>query len=731
MKELRLRAGALSIACLFSVMGFAQDASETESDVVEKSDVAFVVNNENSLTPKPAFVFSCAGVNMLNSEGEALTKKWLRNNVTIEVNDVAVAFVVGSLTNGADTNVDTLTFITADNYYLPVNGEVKVTLPDLKFSGELYNDKASETYSFDVEDYIVISSAEDKPVFKQTKSVVIESGLTYEVAEGDELLCKTLVVEGGATLRNYGTVTVKDTAFFHCIKRSHFEQANLINKGTYDATSSVLLSFYDSKKGKSPTRVYGFAIDDEMKANELMQYSSDYDGYYYGQFTLYFTDGTGSYYNLVSSCESYPILKREAFVGNAVTFFNYFDDAYYRNKGNVYDEESELIANPTWSNQAPFIRRTMVGNPYPSMIDLKQMVSDEANVNSTGDVQLLNMHQYYFGNANFVYNGVVGLSTYDGEMWKGWMMPSLGYCRMSSNYNPEVTIKKDHMLTMSEAEERYSDYESPYPYIRFYCDYVAEEKQRGVGNRSVFVVYFVDDEMYGKVESSINAYSRASLIYESISVPENTTESLSTYEQYYPEIGFNRNATDKRHPITSIGACQIPTEGNEITLSVALIRDVESNTEDDYGVTIGVLDYDLKDLKLGFSCDELDMSFKNRHVSFSGKGEVGDDITFVYDPVDKKLFDFKFYYSEEVVEDYSSIQEVEKESGYNVSVQSDKITVIGDTEGAMCNLYSLSGELLQSKKGNNTDISFDISEKGVYFVVVETQEGSYSYKILL
>ena len=205
MKELRQIASVMLSMCLSCFVGFAQtegsDDTVVDDEVVAK-DVDVVVNNGFPVTPKPAFTFVYKEASALKADGKALTKNWLRQNVSIKVNDVEIDFVVGPLTNGADTNIDTLSFITMDNYYLPSKATVKVTMPELSFSDVRFNDIASKTYTFYVENYITISDATDKPDFNEITSVVIKSGITYEVAEEDKMSCKTLVLEGGATLKN-------------------------------------------------------------------------------------------------------------------------------------------------------------------------------------------------------------------------------------------------------------------------------------------------------------------------------------------------------------------------------------------------------------------------------------------------------------------------------------------------------------------------------------------------
>lgn len=740
MKELRQIASVMLSMCLSCFVGFAQTEGSDDTVVDEEEvakDVEIVVNNDNPVTPKPAFTFVYTGASALDADGKALTKNWLRQNVSIKVNDVEIDFVVGPLTNGADTNIDTLSFITMDNYYLPWGAEVEVTMPDLSF-GEGYNDIESQTYTFDVEEYIIIDDATDKPDFKQTKSVVIERGITYEVAEGDKMLCKTLVLEGGATLKNYGVVEVNDTAFYHCIENSYFDQAGLINFGEYSATSSVFVKFSSNivkREDKRNEIVVGNMIESKMKLKDLTIYP----------FTYYSSNqhnqegelkGLGSWLN--GDKDKY-LFTEYGDMSLFIRLVSYYEDGYFRFKGGVRDAGTVSMSNLVEKDAG-----LRMPNPYPAMLDLNKMVSDLLNTSSMGAKQFLKFAQMPYVNKAFYYQTNIGITTYDGEMWKGYLMPvgtgAINHVYKEHTYN----IKKEHLTDMQTAKTDYEGQEIEYSYVRFYCDYVDKDKAHGKGYRAVFAVYFVDEDTYQEVLATRDSKWQKSDIYESRDLI--LDESLEDF-MMYPYFGiFRQQGEDAYKSFITIGAEKMPDAGSNTIVNIGVARELAANTaenDENYKVKIGILDHNLDRSNIRFKCDELGLSFDKPHVTWSGKGETkencyGEETLIEYQDkkVDRKLFEFDFYAEENPSEipdideeDITAVDEVDV--ACTLSVENSKVVVNGVNEGAIVTLTSLSGVTLDKKDVKNGVVSFEISNKGIYFVAVEQGNATKVFKLLI
>ena len=740
MKELRQIASVMLSMCLSCFVGFAQTEGSDDTvvdDEVVAEDVEVVVNNGYPVTPKPAFTFVYKEASALDAEGNALTKNWLRNNVSITVGGTEIDFVVGPLTNGADTNIDTLSFITMDNYYLPSRAKVEVTMPDLSF-GEGYNDIESQTYTFYVENYITIGNATDKPDFNEITSVVIESGITYEVAEGDKMLCKTLVLEGGATLKNKGVVEVKDTAFYHCIEESYFDQAGLINFGEYSAASSVFVKFSSNivkREDKRNQIITGNMIKSSMKLKDLTIYP----------FTFYSSNQSiqeGGYYSLSSWVDG----QKDKYLSTEygyMSFYNqinsYFEDGYFRFKGDVRDAETVSMSNLVVKNVG-----LRMPNPYPAMLDLNEMVSDPLNTSGMGAKQLLKFAQMPYANKAFYYNTHIGITTYDGEMWKGYLMPvgtgAINHVHREYTYN----IKKEHLTDMQTAKAKYEGQEIKYPYVRFYCDYVDKDKAHGKGYRAVFAVYFVDEDTYQEVLDTRNVKWQIADIYESRDLTMD--KSLEGYIMY-PYFGiFRQQGKDASKSFITIGAEKMPDVGSSTKVNIGVARELAANTaenDEDYKVKIGILDHNLGSTKIRFKCEELGLSFDNPHVTWSGKGETkeivdGVETTILYHShnSDRKLFEFDFYAEENPSEipdideeDITAVDEVDV--ACTLSVENSKVVVNGVNEGAIVTLTSLSGMTLDKKDVKNGVVSFEISDKGIYFVAVEQGNATKVFKLLI
>lgn len=741
MKELRQIASVMLSMCLSCFVGFAQtegsDDTVVDDEVVAK-DVDVVVNNGNSVTPKPAFTFVYTGASAMNADGSALTKNWLRQKVSIKVNDEEIDFVVGPLTNGADTNIDTLSFITMDNYYLPSGAEVEVTMPKLSFSDVRFNDIESQTYTFDVEEYIIIDDATDKPDFKQTKSVVIESGITYEVAEGDKMLCKTLVLEGGATLKNNGVVEVMDTAFYHCIENSYFDQAGLINLGEYSAASSVFVKYASNivkREDKLNQIVAGNMIESKMKLKDLTIYPFQF----YASIQPIQEAVNKSLSSWSNGDKDKYLFTEYGYMNFYIQIASYYEDGYFRFKGGVRD--ADIISMSNLVAKGVGLR---MPNPYPAMLDLNKMVSDLSNTSSMGAKQFLKFAQMPYVNKAFYYNTNIGITTYDGEMWKGYLMPvgtgAINHVHKEHTYN----IKKEHLTDMQTAKAEYEGQEIKYPYVRFYCDYVDKDKAHGKGYRAVFAVYFVDKDTYQEVLATRDPKWQKSDIYESRDLTLDT--SLEDYIMY-PYFGiFRQQGEDVFKSFITIGAEKMPDVGSNTIVNIGVARELAANTaenDEDYKVKIGILDHNLDKTNIRFKCEDLGLSFDNPHVTWSGKGETmeiveGVETTIKYHTynVDRKLFEFIFYAEENPSdipdideEDITAVDEVDV--ACTVSVENSKVVVNGVNEGAIVTLTSLSGVTLDKKDGKNGVVSFEISNKGIYFVAVEQGDATKVFKLLI
>lgn len=740
MKELRQIASVMLSMCLSCFVGFAQTEGSDDTvvdDEVVAEDVDVVVNNDNPVTPKPAFTFVYKGASALKTDGDALTKNWLRQNVSIKVNNEEIDFVVGPLTNGADTNIDTLSFITMDNYYLPSGAEVIVTMPKLSFSDVRFNDIASEKYTFYVENYITISDATDKPEFNHTKSVVIESGITYEVAEGDKMSCKTLVLEGGATLKNKGVVDVKDTAFYHCIEESYFEQAGLINFGEYNAASSVFVKFSSNiVKGKESMRQVGNMIESRIKLKDMTIYPFKY--YCTAQ-----CDISGEFaYGLASWTPG----DKEKYLESKYGYFNlcfhvnsFSENGYYRFKGAVRDDDIVSMSNLVAKNIG-----VKFPNPYPAMLDINKMVSDPLNTTSMGAKQLLEFGQMSIINRPFFYNTNTGITTYDGEIWKGYLLPA-SCSAINHMYKPYTyNIKKEHLTDMQTAKTDYEGQEIEYPYVRFYCDYVDKDKAYGKGYRAVFAVYFVDEDTYQEVLDTRNDKWQIADIYESRDMAVDVTVPELIH---YPMFGIFRQQGQEAHrSFIKIGAEKKPDVGSNTIVNIGVARELAANTaknDEDYKVKIGILDHNLDKTNIRFKCDELGLSFDHPHVTWSGKGETKENcygeetlIEYFDRNVDRKLFKFDFYAEENPSEipdideeDITAVDEVDVTC--TVSVENSKVVVNGVNKGAIVTLTSLSGVTLDKKDVKNGVVSFEISNNGIYFVAVEQGNATKVFKLLI
>ena len=297
---------------------------------------------------------------------------------------------------------------------------------------------------------------------------------------------------------------------------------------------------------------------------------------------------------------------------------------------------------------------------------------------------------------------------------------------------------------MQTAESLYKDQEIKYPYVRFYCDYVDKDKAYGKGYRAIFAVYFVDEDTYQEVVATRNQESQIARIYESYdkSVDVGVPALL-----HFPRFGiYRQQGINMCMSFITIGAEKKPDVGSNTIVNIGVARELAANTaknDEDYKVKIGILDHNLDKTNIRFKCDDLGLSFDNPHVTWSGKGETTEDcygeetlIEYFDGNVERKLFEFVFYAEENPSdipdideEDITAVDEVDV--ACTLSVENSKVVVNGVNEGAIVTLTSLSGVTLDKKDVKNGVVSFEISDKGIYFVAVEQGNATKVFKLLI
>ncbi|MCF0190381.1 MAG: T9SS type A sorting domain-containing protein [Marinilabiliaceae bacterium] len=438
-------------------------------------------------------------------------------------------------------NPTSITFIIRDMVYLKPLSKFKVILPELKYAADetgnsLLSDLSARTFEFTITpvDY-VWSDDYDKQLSTRAltedeKTVVVQEGKRLRIATGDHVYCSQLIVEGraGVEIEEGGTLTVADTAYFLSPTNESWENAYLINNGTFESASSV---FVRESLGKTSDCWYvhqaspvksvhwsdmhfsGMADDcflmspmsDRVKENYDKPDGSEfenYDHWYYDYDEYMLVENTlNDYYRVFADWR------------------NDISNFAIRYKGEVNDEASYAYDRYRYYYHVldSYWNVNRLDNPYPAPIDWRSVVEanrtgdgvstgrDKANHKFVNNVINTTMFGHHNG---AVYNTFSGLTTYDGPMQYGYLTPSMMSSQHTNNIYASATFKKEDLCSYQDITEKYnSNNLSEYPYIRFVVE--DEAHPTSAGYRSVCVVYFIssddDKELYKNTVSLPNS----------------------------------------------------------------------------------------------------------------------------------------------------------------------------------------------------------------------------------
>ena len=140
-----------------------------------------------------------------------------------------------------------------------------------------------------------------------------------------------------------------------------------------------------------------------------------------------------------------------------------------------------------------------ISNPYQAPIDWRAMA--EGGVFDVNDVRNVTTQSFYGIASQTIYNVATGFTTYDGPMQYGYLQQSMSPAQLTTlaqDATPSITVSKDYLTAYRNVRNKYVGTTTAkcdtWPYVRFYVDDV--DNPNGVGNRSVFVVYFLTQSQY-------------------------------------------------------------------------------------------------------------------------------------------------------------------------------------------------------------------------------------------
>ncbi len=420
-----------------------------------------------------------------------------------------------------------LTYFINDMSYLPAGSTVTITTPvfysktdgedaeTTQFSAHTYtfplsNDIVELSSSCNSSDLDIASLGSKTLVVKAPNVLTVNSNLDVAnliVEAGDES-----TYAAGVVVENGGSIAIADTAYFLCHKYFHRNNAYLVNHGSYSASASIFTKNVDnnlnkeySKKYKgsfllqfanavnitfpveSPNKVFGFATrPTKSKFQMVLPYGSNELNYrFYLDNAPYLDEysGVNQYRYVYQQDQTYPIVFRANGTIND-------EEAYSFSGSSLYDTGNSW----NWSRKEPV---TQMDNPYQACIDWSALIADESN--NAGLADLLRCVNFSYSRVHIScdYNFETGLTTYDGPMQLGYLQPVMEPARFyqldtTKLDNIMINLSKKYLTSYAEREKVKPNV--TVPYVRFYVDDV--DDPRGVGNRSIYVAYFIPQEQY-------------------------------------------------------------------------------------------------------------------------------------------------------------------------------------------------------------------------------------------
>lgn len=413
---------------------------------------------------------------------------------------------------------DTIVYFAHDMYYLPAKATVSVTVPALTCTaGKTQYSINSTTYTATVADaYTVTSDTKasdiaDKLSASRSLIVVAPSVLTVDA----DLACKQLIVEGADSVGHFAagvkvnagaTLAVADTAYYLCHEYDNRGGAYLINRGTYTAASNVFTKnvkddlnweyaakyehWYknDPKEGVSDP-YYAFYPNISIPTSNLDSVIC-FSSYNYTKHNLCF-DLTNPYVRFVNLGKNTQVVYEHPTERMRVYVYN--TSLPIRIKGAVndfYNVAKDVVSGSAYVYEGT--RFAIVNNDYQAPVNFRSVVehTDEALLQKATNayVQRINFQEGSF------YNFKTGLTTFDGQMQLGYLLPSMDYATLidvgSTEKIGEFVVSKDDLCSYADMSKQEADVDVQY--VRFYLD--DANLPKGKGRRSVFVAYFLPSE---------------------------------------------------------------------------------------------------------------------------------------------------------------------------------------------------------------------------------------------
>lgn len=775
----------MSLACVpLSVVAQTADDEGTEANTYQFEQVETICNPKAYIHVKIE-----PGATALYSDADAkFTRATLRNASALSYiedgSEVETQLPYTRFFADYDLANGVITYFVYDNLYIPSKSTIKLTLPVVcaKYADDVVRTYKGETISLTVADAVYLSEScnSSSVTVDKNQTLIIKKSSVLTV--DNDLEIANLIVEAGdessygagVIVNNGASLAIADTAYFLCHNKFHRNNPYLINNGSYTAAASVFTKSFDNRLNLEYATKYGylsngslsridyvtptisFPVSDPNKTFCFEPYKLKTAWPRINQQFIRYLVGNDAvrYYYLDNPLASkgYPVLEADLYpysqknieISSKTPFVD--DELVFRANGQINDEyerQEEIVVENKGNLGGTY---SQVNNPYQACIDWSAIVEDNPGLITTLRNVTIGSGRF---NMSWSYHLLTGLTTYDGPMQFGYLQPvmspahffSLGKTTVDVDGNAQTEVPSDIYAKIGKKYlTSYKDIESKVPvvtvpYIRFYVD--DPDCPKGVGNRSIYVAYFLpsedyvhEDEEYYNPQTSNNRLLDVRNEYE--------YEYVATgfgCRCIFPYVGCHANWDC----FNRVRVWPLPAVNDQFNLENFMKLAVDKSQK---SVELGILDYGNFD-GLTFQCGPLVLDTRNpsnnvTKVTLSLDENLDENFVIktknrfylAHPAYHVELSDEAVVYISNFAKLPSSVNDVVDFASANVRVTTEvgKIIVASQDKSHVC-IFNANGVLVSS-----TDVEGSISvnvERGLYVVNAFNSKGNTAVKVLV
>lgn len=670
-----------------------------------------------------------------NDTKRTRTVTYTRTTTVTEINEqmtettVTVTVEAKDVIQNVTHHNTTLTFITHDLYSLEPGETYTLTMP-------LFNDQVTaDQFDYTVMDCEVVSvDTEFNTDEVINEPLIVKEGAELEIS-GNVTVNNKLIVLGptsGIRIHEGGSLTVADTAYF--IGPKDWQSLDfpwLINKGTFDNGDRTIFT-RSVEHGNIHTYNQPYPVSMLIKKTKIVDLFTFYER------DTYMSIATHANPELLLWPDYYP---DEEIVYNSIENKGliFATDATYapnhKNQIAAVRFVGELVDESTHTEDASafiakgsdkvrsYATKTSIDNVYQAPIDIRGVVESEKAENFTNMEVAKSRHNKYT-----TYNVYSGITTYDGPMQYGYLLPHMTHLRAPSDVDTRMEYGKDDLTTYEEIVDKYP-VATTYPYIRFFVEDIKEESVY-FGNRDVCAVYFIPKEEYEDRE--LDPFYSIDYKYETITfVPYargayTIFDGLMQYPFIYASLPEEGTVEQKHSFGLKIKVLPLP-ETDEDFAEFSLVYRTKSNSD---RVGFGVLDSNLPNIDVFLVNGNVETKITSAYnnpftMPDASKSEFLNLNTSHYYTIDFKVKKHKETGSQ------SGVSSSFVEDDLIVYASDGCIILEGAEIGSLIELHDLSGAVVARQNVDSESESLQVSENGVYFVSVCTSNAKYNRKVMV